>query len=293
MLANGADPNQRHEGVCPLHGAALPCVRQLLNAGADIEAVAEFEAADSHGRSPLAEACGGWSDAAASSVPALLMAGAAANVSDRQSGNTPLHWAAAKGRPAAAAALLAWGADPQARNSEGQIPLHLAAGEHNSETGVLNVLLAASPDAVHAVDNKGNTPLHIASMSREWAKASALVLAGGDPNAQNDAGRTPAAFARFVGGEDADDTLALFAVTCGRLDGFGDDEALEAAALAGAAGREASQAAKNPARVGAFKARFAAPANGHDDADRQAPLPRPAETQRTGSAGSSSAAAAA
>ena len=58
-------------------------------------------------------------------------------------GNLPLHCSSLGGDPCLTSLLLAAGADSEAPNTEGDRPLHLAAGAGN--VGVLRVLLEVLP----------------------------------------------------------------------------------------------------------------------------------------------------
>ena len=110
-------------------------------------------------------------------------------------GATPLHRATTgkNADPAAAAALLAAGADADARDERGRTPLHRAA--HNPDPAVVAALLKAGAD-VNACAGKlygGMTPLHRAAARRNAnpAVVAALVAAGADVNARDERGRTP------------------------------------------------------------------------------------------------------
>lgn len=137
MLANGADVNAVTSGsFTALHMAAFstcaPCVLVLVRAGARVQAVSQ-----KHGTTPLhmstpetrAALLAAGADIAARDklgrVPLhtvdmpgadLIGPGVGIDVLDAQ-GFTPLHWAAFEGREAAAAWLLAHGADPRVRST--------------------------------------------------------------------------------------------------------------------------------------------------------------------------------
>ena len=84
-------------------------------------------------------------------------------------------------------ALLAAGADPNARNNNGETPLHRADSAND-----VTPLLAAGAN-LNARDNVGETPLHeaTAERSRSADVAAALLAAGADPNARDATGATP------------------------------------------------------------------------------------------------------
>lgn len=126
----------------------------------------------------------------ADDVAALVAAGANLNARDFL-GHTPLHMAVDTplfDRSAdAVVALLAAGADPNARNNNGETPLHWA----DSADDVAPLLAAGA--ILNARDNVGETPLHEASADRSRSAdvAVALLAAGADPNAQDNYELTP------------------------------------------------------------------------------------------------------
>ena len=107
--------------------------------------------------------------------------------------DTPLHSAAGTGDTATLTALLAAGADPNARDSMGAYtPLHYAAAfpSHRIDEDVerhlfafaVPALLAAGADP-NACDSAGFTPLHHAAIHSKPAAVTLLLAAGADPNA--------------------------------------------------------------------------------------------------------------
>lgn len=80
-----------------------------------------------------------------------------------------------------------------ARTGLGSTPLHLAAT--NPDVSALKALLAAGAN-VNAKDDDGNTPLHMAAYTNRIEAAKVLLEAGADVNAKTTAGRTPMAMAR-------------------------------------------------------------------------------------------------
>ena len=120
---------------------------------------------------------------------------------------TPLHFAAMDNEnPAVIDALLAAGADLEARESRGMTPLSLAVFFGDSPAA-FDTLLAAGADP-RAVDDLGMTPLHFASRSVVTQHGEhmvpALLAAGADPRAESNntgnwpAGLTPLHFAAYI-----------------------------------------------------------------------------------------------
>ncbi len=122
FLSLGADPNQLgQKGTTPLSDAALsgdlPTVRVLLERGA------RPHLASQSGIYPLHDAAlGDHADV----VRALAQAGADLNVRGGDEAQTPLHFAAVMGKLRALEALIALGADLQAKDRQGQTPLAAA-----------------------------------------------------------------------------------------------------------------------------------------------------------------------
>lgn len=87
-------------------------------------------------------------------------------------------------------------AEPSARDLRtdvGSTPLHLAAA--NADPGALQALLAVGADP-NARDHDGMTPLHVAAYSQNARHAQFLLSAGADPYAVTAGGRDPTSVAR-------------------------------------------------------------------------------------------------
>jgi ankyrin repeat protein len=96
------------------------------------------------------------------SVARLLAAGLDPNLGDRN-GFTPLHFAAQSWQPEIATALLAAGAEVDARNRYGNTPLWTAVFESRGRAELIDLLRAAGADP-HAGNRSGQTPLGLARL---------------------------------------------------------------------------------------------------------------------------------
>ena len=106
----------------------------------------------------------------------------------------PIHDAARIGSGKDVAAIL--NTQPGARDvrtGQGSTPLHLAAT--NPDISALGALLAAGADP-NARDGDGATPLHMAAYTQNARHAQLLLEAGADPFAKTNAGRDPTSMAR-------------------------------------------------------------------------------------------------
>jgi len=149
------------------------------------------------GASPVADAAM-RGDAAA--VRALLQQHADVNA-PQGDGMTALHWAAAEGDAALAAALVGAGASTAAGTRVGHhTPLHIAAKEGRAP--IVRLLVDAKAD-VNALTTTGAAPLHFAASSGNREAVAILLAAGADPNAREpEWGQTPLMFAAGAGRTD-------------------------------------------------------------------------------------------
>lgn len=112
------------------------------------------------------------------------------------SGNSALHFAASWGLKNAAAALIAKGADTEAKNSRGEVPMFNAAQVDSPD--LIEVLISSGAN-VNTRDNLGSTALHVAVRWDSQKAARRLIQRGADVNAQNTAGKSPLAEAALAG----------------------------------------------------------------------------------------------
>ena len=106
---------------------------------------------------------------------------------------TPLHFACFRGKPEIARLLLDNGAQANAKNYHGEIPLHLVSrGEYDSPdegVRVAKLLLERGTD-INAQDEFGWTPLHSASYNGRHEISQFLLLLGAKMKLENCLGET-------------------------------------------------------------------------------------------------------
>ena len=120
----------------------------------------------------------------------------------------PIHDAAREGNGDDIRRILK--ADPkqrEARTAMGSTPLHLAAG--NPDTSAMKALIAAGAD-VNARDNDGATPLHMAAYASRPKNTQLMLEAGADPLAKTDNGRDPGSMARKVKADETAGVISLW-----------------------------------------------------------------------------------
>jgi ankyrin repeat protein len=146
LLSVGADvnANDRRSGWTPLHWVCIKghvqVAKELIGHGADPEATTHT------GSTPLHFACGQGhlavviellgpndSDSATTSILGKRMSRGGANTEAKDNdGNTPLHLASLEGHLAIAKALVSGGADILAINDQGKHPIHYAVSSRRS-----------------------------------------------------------------------------------------------------------------------------------------------------------------
>ena len=142
-----------------------------------------------------------WANASVAEAEAALGAqpDLSAPIEDR--GMTLVHIVAAVNpNPEVMMLLLDHGADVMALNEDGQTPLHLAASSNS--VGMIRLLLNAGAE-IHIFDNHRYTPLHIAVYNPDPIEVVGFLLDNGAQlHVAGPQGETPLASAMFPGGGD-------------------------------------------------------------------------------------------
>lgn len=143
------------------------------------------------GFTPLHIACY-WADV--ESVKALIDAGASVNETGRAN-KTALHWATARTSPAPniVLALIAAGAEVDAKSDNNWIPLHFACGCGNLK--IVAALVEAGSD-VNPQNKIGETPLHLACRNMHYAIIELLLQNGANRYVQARDGTSPSDLTR-------------------------------------------------------------------------------------------------
>lgn len=182
LLKAGAHPNlQDKEGKTPLHHAAESKNKNYTIVSLLVKAGADATITDKRGKKP-----GYYTSSNATPENNLEVVAVSTYLSIRNSANlkdkndqTSLHRAAIAGKADEIRRLIANGADPSAKDKQGNIPLHYAV-QQSSESGRLEVIIAlvgrddesiiAAPYNVYEFYNQfysknkdGNTPYDLAS----------------------------------------------------------------------------------------------------------------------------------
>lgn len=175
----------------PLHDAVkngdMAGLGDLIAAGEDLEAQDKFVGTALH-----------WA-ALTDNIEAagvLIAAGADVNAASRGDGATALHLTAQRGSIGVAASLIEAGANMDARDTAGEAPLNLAAG--NDQPAVALLLLEAGADINVVGIQTGLTPLHNAAEGNAFGSIELLIRFGAGIDQKDSSGGTP--LARAVGG---------------------------------------------------------------------------------------------
>ena len=158
-----------------------------------------------------------WQAAAAEDVERCFAADAKINARHGE-GWTLLHLAAAFGKTATVNALIAAGAEVDARDKQGMTPLLLAMRWIASADNV-KALIAAGAEVDVRHRRYRVTPLHIAAGAYKSTMVKAMIAAGAKVDARNNKGWTPLHYAAYAG--EAESIIALLdagASTAARTD---------------------------------------------------------------------------
>ena len=128
-------------------------------------------------------------------VKKMLSYGADVNAKNNN-GNTPLHLASRKGHTEIVKLLLEHGADANVKNNDGETAFDWASYEGHTEIVKLSLEYGAD---VNVKDNDGNTPLRWASSNGQTEIVKLLLEYGADVNAKDDDGNTPLFCASYEG----------------------------------------------------------------------------------------------
>jgi len=101
------------------------------------------------------------------------------NTRDRQTGESALHIVAKRGDTTYVNYLLARGADPNAKDGQGNTPLLVAV--NSGASGVIDLLVRGGAN-VNLGNGSGETPLIRAVQRRDLSLVRTLLAAGGDPD---------------------------------------------------------------------------------------------------------------
>jgi len=180
LLAAGSDIFAAdNSGVTPFH-LALERRGAVLNALITPETARQ---ADSAGNTILHIAI--QSGVEAQTIGLMLERGAAVNARNRD-GDTPLHIAARLNRREAGEYILARGADVFSANFSGDSPLRIALPQRGAPLGWM-----FSPGTIRSRDGMGNTMLHYVALWRKDRHIPFMIQQGISADAANATGETP------------------------------------------------------------------------------------------------------
>ncbi len=167
----------------------LDAVRQLINAGVDVNAIDEDT-----DTTALMQAVGNGN---VEMVRELLAAGARVNAKSKE-GKTALLYLDTDATPELVGELLAAGAKVNQRDEEGNTILIELADAEKEKPDVLQALIDAGAK-VNARNKDGETALYSAAGSQNIENVRVLLRAGADPNIKDEAGESALQEARRYG----------------------------------------------------------------------------------------------
>lgn len=233
LLEHGADPNARNnDGMTPIFSlrgdSALAIARLLIEHGADARttsnegltplhtaaATGSIEIADlllAHGANVNAVNATGWTPlcmaalANSSTTAYLLSRGAEPNpheCADKEGCahvefETPLHLAANSDSITTVRTLVEHGALINVTNDRGLTPLHIAAGNGNTE--MTDYLLLKGARVNIKEGNRGMTELHVAAIKGQTEMMERMIEAGAQTDTQDGEGKTALDHCRYHG----------------------------------------------------------------------------------------------
>ena len=187
LLKHHSEINARDvDGNRPLHMACkrghARTVELMMSHGADTSAENKYR------QTPLHIAADGWNDCP-EICEILLKHHSEINARDVD-GNRPLHMACKRGHARTVELMMSHGADTSAENKYRQTPLHIAADGWNDCPEICEILLKHHSE-INARDVDGNRPLHIACKRGHAKTVELMVFKGADTHAVNKHGQTP------------------------------------------------------------------------------------------------------